>query len=130
MNSINIVGRLSSKPELRYTQSNKPVSNFTVAVNRPFKKDIADFFPCVAWDQKAKYISDYGDKGMRIAVSGILTTRKWEDKDGNKRVSYEIQADSVELQEYKESASESRGRVKELPEWEERGEDEDGDLPF
>ena len=114
MNSINIVGRLSSKPELRYTQSNKPVSNFTVAVNRPFKK--------------AKYIAEYGDKGMRIAVSGILTTRKWEDKDGNKRVSYEIQADSVELLERKEDST--RGRVKELPELEELGEDDDGDLPF
>ena len=97
MNNINITGRLTTDPELKMTQSGVAVCSFTLAVKRPRTKDETDFLTCTAWRQSAEYITKYGRKGNLVAVAGMLTSRKWEDKDGNKRTSYEISANDVEL---------------------------------
>ncbi len=97
MNCINIVGRLTADPELKKTQSGNSVCQVDVAVNRPHKKDITDFLKVVVWRQSAEYLCQYGRKGNIVAVNGCLTTRKYEDKQGNKRTAYEIVADSVQL---------------------------------
>ena len=97
MNSINICGRLTADPELKTTQSGVSVCAYNLAVKRPKVKDTTDFLTCVSWRQGAEYLAKYGHKGDMVAVSGVLTTRSYEDKNGNKRTSYEIVADTVEL---------------------------------
>lgn len=97
MNCINIVGRLTYDPELKKTQSGLSVCQVDVAVDRPHKKDITDFFKVVVWRQSAEYLCQYGRRGHMVAISGCMTTRKYEDKQGNKRTAYEIVADSVQL---------------------------------
>lgn len=97
MNTINITGRLTADPELKATQSGISVCVYNLAVKRPKVKDTTDFLPVVSWRQGAEYLCKYGHKGDMVAVSGVLTARSWEDKDGNKRISYEIVSDTVEL---------------------------------
>ena len=97
MNSINIIGRITADPELKVTTNNIPVCSFTLAVKRPKVKDTTDFLPVVAWRQAAEYISKYAQKGSIIAVSGVLTARKYETNNGDKRIAYEIVTDSVSV---------------------------------
>ena len=97
MNSTNMIGRLTADPELRRTGDGTAVCTCTIAVRRPRAKDTSDFIDFVAWRQSAEYLSQYGHKGDIVAISGPLTSRKWKDKNDNNRISWEIQADSVEL---------------------------------
>ena len=97
MNSINLVGRLTADPELKTTQSGISVCTFSLAVNRPRVKDATDFINCVAWRQSAEYLCNYGRKGNLVAVSGVLTSRKYDDSNGNHRVSYEVVCDTLNL---------------------------------
>ena len=97
MNSINLVGRVAQELELKKTQSDISVCAFTLAVNRPKVKDVTDFINCVAWRQSAEYLCKYGVKGSMVAISGTLQTRKYEDKNGNKRTAFEVVADSLNL---------------------------------
>lgn len=96
LNRITIMGRLTRDPELRYTQSNTPVCSFTVAVDRDFSTNgekKTDYIDCVAWRSGGEFVSKYFTKGSLIVVDGRLESRKWQDRDGNKRTSWEINAD-------------------------------------
>lgn len=96
MNSINIVGRMTADVELRTTPSGKFVVSFSVAVKRPRMKDTTDFLQCVAWNSSAEYLYNYVNKGDLVGIAGVLTSRKWQDKDGKNHTIYEIVCDSVE----------------------------------
>ena len=94
------MGRLVKDPELRYTQSQVPVASFTVAVDRDFggrdgSERQTDFIDCVAWRQTGEFVSKYFQKGRMIVVSGRLQSRKWQDREGNNRTSWEVSADNV-----------------------------------
>ena len=100
LNHITIMGRLTRDPELRTTQSGVSVTSFTVAVDRDFGgrdggERQTDFIDCVAWRQTGEFVSKYFHKGSMIVVSGRLQSRKWQDRDGNNRTSWEINADNV-----------------------------------
>ena len=100
LNNIVIMGRLTRDPELRRTGSGTAVASFTVAVDRDFgSKDggekETDFIDCVAWRNTAEFVSKYFTKGRMAVVSGRLQIRPWTDKDGNKRRSAEVIAESV-----------------------------------
>ena len=99
LNSIVLMGRLVADPELRTTSSNIPVCSFTVAVDRDFQRageeKQTDFIDVVAWRSTAEFVSRYFTKGRMIVVQGSLQSRKWQDRDGNKRVSWEVQAEKV-----------------------------------
>lgn len=97
MNSCNFTGRITADLELKKTQSDKSVVSFSLAVARPRVKDTTDFINFVAWNQSAEYLCKYGHKGDMVEVSGVLTTRKYEDSNGNKRTVFEVVADSVKL---------------------------------
>jgi single-strand DNA-binding protein len=93
-------GRLSRNPELKHTQSNKAVCNFTIAVDRRFKVEgqpTADFIDCVAWDKTAEFVSKWFTKGKMICVDGAIQIRNWSDDDGKKHYSTEIKVDNVEF---------------------------------
>lgn len=99
LNRINVMGRLTRDPELRRTQNGTAVTSFTLAVDRDFKnadgtKD-TDFIDVVAWRNTAEFVSKYFSKGRMAVVEGRLQLRDWTDKDGNKRRSVEIIANSV-----------------------------------
>ncbi|MPN22139.1 Single-stranded DNA-binding protein A [bioreactor metagenome] len=116
MNIIGISGRLVHTPELKTTPEGKNVCSFSVAVQRPGTKDKTDFITCVAWESKAEFVSKYFGKGNRIEISGILTSRKWEDKHKNKRTSYEVLCHDVSFGESKkESDSEPDQNFEEIP---------------
>lgn len=98
LNKIIIIGRLTADPELRYTPSGAPVANFTVAVDRKFSKnEITDFIPIVAWRQLAELVNEFCHKGKLVAIEGSLQTRSYQDKDGNKRKAFEVNADEVKF---------------------------------
>lgn len=98
MNSTNHIGRITADPELRRTTDGTAVCSFTLAVRRPRVKDVSDFIDFVVWRQTAEYLCQYGHKGDIVAVTnGVLQSRKWVDKNGNNRVAWEINSDSIEL---------------------------------
>ena len=95
LNHIVIMGRLTRDPELRRTGSGVAVASFRVAVDRDYgskeggeKK--TDFIDCVAWRQTGEFISKYFAKGRMIVVEGRLEMREWNDKDGNRRTTAEV----------------------------------------
>ena len=111
MNKVVLVGRLTAKPELRYTASNTAYARFSVAVNRPFanadgKRD-ADFINVVAWRKQAETISKFFDKGNLIALEGRLQTGSYDDKDGNKRYTVDVALDNFEFVESKNARAAS-----------------------
>lgn len=86
MNSVQLLGRLTSDPEPRNTQSGVATCRFTIAVDRGFKNKQtgereADFINCIAWRQTAEFISRYWTKGKMIAVTGSLRTGSYQDKN-------------------------------------------------
>lgn len=135
LNHITIMGRLTRDPELRHTQSNKPVASFTLAVDRDRQVDgqkVTDFIDCVAWDKTAEFVSKYFQKGSMAVVSGRLQSRDWQDRDGNNRRSWEIIVGNIYFGESKrtEGGGRTQGETS-APQggFSEIG-DEDGELPF
>ena len=110
LNTITIHGRLTADPELKQTPSGVSVCNFTVAVDRSYSKGedkITDFFTVVCWRGLADMVSKYFGKGKEIIVSGEMQSHKWQDKEGNSRVSWEILAQNVDFCGNKESGGSS-----------------------
>jgi single-strand DNA-binding protein len=94
MNTISISGRLTADPEeMASAQSNKRYVKFTVAVYRD--KNNTDFFDCIAWEQKVDFVCEFFKKGKGIEVTGAMESHKYEDKNGQKRVSWEISVKQV-----------------------------------
>lgn len=99
LNHIALMGRLARDPELRHTQSGLPVTSFSIACERDFKdangEKVTDFIDIVAWRSTAEFVSKYFTKGRMAVIDGRLQLRDWTDRDGNKRRSTEIVANSV-----------------------------------
>lgn len=130
LNHITIMGRLVRDPELRKTQSGVSVVSFTVAVDRDFKngdEKVTDYIDCTAWRGQADFISKYFTKGRAIVVDGSLNSRKWTDKDGNNRVSWEVQAQSVYFADSKRNDD---GQQSKPQNFEEVASDGEEALPF
>ena len=109
MNKVILVGRLTKDPEVRYSQGENAtaVARYTVAVDRRFKRDgepTADFIPCVVFGRSAEFAEKYFRQGLRVAISGRITTGSYTNKDGIKVYTTEV---TVEEQEFAESKSES-----------------------
>ena len=131
LNRIIVMGRMTRDPELRRTNSGTAVASFTVAVDRDFKSQSGeketDFIDVVVWRNTAEFASKYFSKGRMAVVEGRLQIRDWTDKDGNKRRSAEIVADSVYFGDSKRDVgdaaqSEPQGGFSEV--------EDAGDLPF
>lgn len=99
------VGRLVKDPDLRYTPNGIAVSNFTIAINRPFKSEQgdqqADFIQCVVWRKQAENLANYQKKGNLIGVEGRIQTRNYEGEDGKRVYITEVLADSIQYLESK-----------------------------
>ena len=101
INSVVLVGRLTRDPELRYTPSGAATATFTIAVPRKYKAEgkdrEVDFIPVVTWKAQAENCAKYTKKGSLVAVEGRLQIRNWEDKEGQRRTTAEVHADSVQF---------------------------------
>lgn len=98
MNKIELLGRLTKEPEVRYTTKNAPVSNFTLAVDRRVKKENetnADFFNIRAFGTLADVCNKYLHKGSQIVIIGRIQNRTWDDEQGQKHYTTEIIAEEM-----------------------------------
>lgn len=107
MNKVVLLGRLTKDPDVKYTQTGKVVTQFTLAVDRPFKdadgNKETDFIPVAVWGKAAELVGNSCQKGHRLLVDGRLQIRSYEAKDGSKRWVSEIIANGVEFVERKQS---------------------------
>jgi single-strand DNA-binding protein len=102
VNKVILVGNLGADPELKYTPSNRPLCNLSVATNEVFKdkagqrQEKTEWHRVTVWGEQAESCSKYLAKGRSVYIEGRLQTRSWDDKtDGKKRYSTEIVAERV-----------------------------------
>ncbi|NLJ86206.1 MAG: single-stranded DNA-binding protein [Firmicutes bacterium] len=99
LNRVILIGRLVAEPELRYTQSGTAVTNFRLAVDRPFTNQSGeretDFIPIVVWDKQAETCANYLAKGRLVAVDGRMQVRSYDAQDGSRRWVTEVVAQDV-----------------------------------
>lgn len=131
LNKAIIIGRLGKDPDLRYTQSNKQVCNFSVATSEKYKdasgasKENTEWHNVVVWGKAAENCSKYLSKGSLALVEGQLRTREWEDKEGKKNRTTEINAFNVQFLDPKpQHIKQKESRPGQEPE------DDPSDLPF
>ena len=129
LNHVVLAGRLTADPELRRTQSGIAVASFNLAVDQDYKSQNGDrgvdFIPVVAWRNTAEFAEKYFEKGQMAIVSGRLTSRRYEDKNGNKRTAYEVVADHIYF-----AGSKQKSETDAAPQTFNDLPDDDGDLPF
>jgi len=113
VNNVVLVGRLTRSPELRYTENKIARASFTLAVDRPFTNQNgereADFVPIVVWRGLAETCAKHLQKGRLVAVEGRLQTRRWEDKEGNRRLAVEVVAERVRFLDWGKQDKSSQG---------------------
>lgn len=130
LNYIVIQGRLSKDPQLRYTRNQTAVATFSVAVQRDYDREKADFIDVIAWRQTAEFVEKHFRKGQMIIVSGSLQMREWEDKHGNRRISAEINAGNVYFCGDKGRAAETTADTAPGGAFTDYEGEDDGELPF
>lgn len=99
LNLVVLTGRLTSDPELKYTQSGKAFAKFSLAVSRRYNREETDFINVVTWEKKAELASQYLKKGSLVGVTGSIRVRPYEDADGNKKKTTEVLVDNLEFLE-------------------------------
>ena len=104
INKVILVGRLGRDPEVRYTPSGATVANFSIATSDEWKdketgqkQEKTEWHRIVAWRRLGEICGEYLRKGKQVYIEGKLQTRSWEDRDGNKRYTTEIVAQSMQM---------------------------------
>lgn len=108
MNSVNLTGRLTRDPEVRY-KDDLAIARFTLAVSRPKqagKEATSDFPSCLAFGKTAEMVEKYLSKGRMIGVTGSLKTGSYTDKDGKKVYTTEVQVERFDFLDFKEEKTE------------------------
>jgi single-strand DNA-binding protein len=96
-----LIGNLGSDPEMHFTPSGTPVTSFSIATNRVYttsdgeRKQETEWFRVTVWRKQAESCNQFLTKGKLVYVEGSLRTRTWEDKDGQRRTTLEVNADRV-----------------------------------
>ncbi|HNZ49961.1 MAG TPA: single-stranded DNA-binding protein [Bacilli bacterium] len=113
MNKVILVGRLTKDPELRRTNNDIAVVQFTIAVNRTYQsrsgEKQADFINCVVWRQQAENLARYMRKGSLIGVEGQIQTRNFDDANGVRRYVTEVICDAIHFLESKQARQDTSG---------------------
>ncbi|MBQ9728655.1 MAG: single-stranded DNA-binding protein [Clostridia bacterium] len=138
MNKVFLIGNLTRDPELTETASGVPVCHFAIAVNRTYSSQDSerqtDFFNCTAWRATAETIARYTKKGNKVAVSGSIQLRNYEDNQGVKRNAVDIIVQDIEFLTPKsagdsfDDAPAPRAAAKSKPVL--QAMDDDSDIPF
>ena len=106
MNLVTLIGRLTRDPELKFSQSGKAFCKFSIAVQRDFKKDEADFINCIAWDKRAELLTEYLRKGRQIAIQGRMSVRSYKDKEEQTKWVTDVIVDKFNFVDYQKSDTE------------------------
>ena len=139
LNKVMLIGNLGKDPDLRYTPNGTAVLRFSIATTMSWKDQSGQFqektewHNIIMWGKRGDSISQYLGKGMRVYIEGRLTTRKWQDQNGNDRYTTEINASDILLLTPKGNSQNTQAGVYEEP----MGYDEDfgsndigDDIPF
>ncbi|MCH6569203.1 MAG: single-stranded DNA-binding protein [Acidobacteria bacterium] len=103
VNRVILVGHLGGDPEMRYTSSGTPVTNFSLATNERWnnqdgeRQERTEWHKIVTWSKLAEISNQYLTKGQLVFIEGRIQTREWDDKDGNKRRTTEIIASDMRM---------------------------------
>lgn len=103
VNKVILIGRLGADPEIRYTPSGAEVATFRMATSESWtnksgeKEERTEWHRIVAWRGLAKICGEFLSKGKLVYIEGRLRTRSWEDRDGNKRTTTEIEATDMKM---------------------------------
>ena len=103
VNKAILLGNLGGDPELRYTPSGSAVANFTLATREQWtgkdgeKEERTEWHRIVAWGRLGEICGEYLHKGKQVYIEGRIQTRSWEDRDGNKRYTTEIVAQTMQM---------------------------------
>ncbi len=104
VNKVILVGNLGRDPEIRYTPSGVAVANFSIATKEEWKdretgerQERTEWHKIVAWRRLGEICGEYLHKGSQVYIEGRLQTRAWEDRDGNKRYTTEVVAQSMQM---------------------------------
>lgn len=134
VNKVIVVGRLGKDAEVRYTKDGTGVANFDLAVGETWKdrdgtkQEKTEWIRCVAWGKLSEIVKEYTQKGSQIYVEGKLQTRSWENKQGQKQYTTEVNVQNLQLLGSKtESHGADRGPT---PEPEGTFQATDDDVPF
>jgi len=121
LNKVILIGRLTRDPQMRYTSGGQAVTNFSLAVERPYANQAGerevDFIDIVTWRKLAENCADYLVKGLLVAVDGRLQVRQYElqsgEYQGQRRTVYEVVADTVKFLEWRDTGKAARSQTKE-----------------
>ena len=104
INKVTLIGRLGRDPELKYTASGTAYCRFSVATDDSWtdrssgeRQERTEWHNVVAWERLAEICGQYLAKGRQVYIEGSISSRQWEDKDGNKRTSFDIRARDMVL---------------------------------
>lgn len=103
VNKVILIGNLGSDPEVKYTPSGAAVANFNIATNESWtgkdgkKEERTEWHRIVVWNKLAELCGEYLSKGRTVYIEGRLQTREWNDKDGNKRYTTEVVAQTLQF---------------------------------
>ena len=114
MNVVNMTGRLTDDPEIKYTTGEKPlcIASYSIAVNRPFTdKDgnrQADFFTCKSFGKTGEFVEKYVKKGTKVVVRSHYQSGSYTNRDGQKVYTHDFVVDDIEFAESKAAASQNQ----------------------
>ncbi len=141
VNKVILIGNVGRDPEVRYLDNETAVASFSLATSESYKdkngewQSKTEWHNIVAWRNTAKYVESKLKKGIQVFIEGKLTTRSWDDKEGNKRYTTEVVASSIRLLGKKEDnggvdysvTANSEAKMHDIPNIENSTDD---DLPF
>lgn len=130
MNKVFLIGNLTRDPELTETSGGIKICRFAIAVNRTYAvgegERKTDFFNCVAWRGLGETVARYSRKGNKVAVSGSIELRNYEDSQGVKRAGIDIVCQDVEFLSGRQTSEEDSGNNQDLK----PDDTDDSDIPF
>lgn len=137
LNKVQIIGRLGADPELRYTQGGQPVCSLRIATDESYtdkngnRVEATEWHRVISFQRAAENCNKYLSKGSLVYVEGKLTTRKWQDQNGQDRYTTEIRAERVQFLEKRENAHQQPAQRRERINEHNRGNDTTmDDCPF
>ncbi len=139
INKVILIGNLGGDPEVRYTPSGDAVANFNIATSEEWKdkdtgekKERTEWHRIVAWRRLGEICGEYLSKGRQVYVEGRIQTNAWEDKEGNKRYTTEIVANTVQFLGGRDVGDSPRPQGPPVPDYSGAPKQgpEDDDIPF
>ena len=133
LNKVQIIGRLGADPELRYTQGGQPVCSLRIATDESYtdkngnRVERTEWHRVIAFQRSAENCNKYLSKGSLVYVEGKLTTRKWQDQNGQDRYTTEIRAERVQFLDRKENGGQKPAQWQEQ---QQNNPDNMDDIPF